>query len=218
MVPSLLLDRRPPPLSRETLGAGAPVDHLRFIDLVTRVGAGGQARGVADGAIDIDRFPACATDQVVVVVTDTILVEGRRSGGLDATDESLLDQDPKGIVHRLSGDGADLGANVLGDVVGRAVGPTRHRPQHGQALGRDLDTMFAKEVGWISSHLRIVVRFWTLSSVCLSPIDSWLGTGWPLAKTLPEPASVTPVNGVSSKHSFAVQVSSAVQAPAAATG
>src|SRR5262249_52463386 len=104
--------RRPPPICRETLGTGPPVDHLRLVDRVTRVGGGGQARGVADGTIDIDRFSAGATDQVMVVVTNTILVEGRRSGGLDAPEESPLDQHPEGVVHRLSRDGADLGANV----------------------------------------------------------------------------------------------------------
>src|SRR3954453_95131 len=180
MVASPVLNRRPPPVCREPLGTGAPVDHLRLIDLVTRVGGGGQARGVADGAVDVDRFGASATDQVVVVVPDAILVEGRRPGGLDAPDESLLDQHPEGVVHRLPGDGADLGANVLGDVVGCAVGPTRHRPQHGQALGRHLDTLFAKEVGWIARHNWIVFRFWTVSRIWLSPIDSWLGAGWPL--------------------------------------
>ena len=165
-----MLDRRPPSACRETPGTGAPVDHLRLIDLVTRVGGGGQARGVADGTVNIDRFSAGATDQVVVVVTNTILVAGRRSGGLDAPDESLLDKHPEGVVHRLSRDGTNLGANVLGDVVGRAVGLTRHRPQHGQALGRDLDTMFAKEVGWIARHSGIVFRFWTVSTICLTPI------------------------------------------------
>jgi hypothetical protein len=165
MVALLVLNRRPPPICRETLGTGAPVDHLRLIDLVTRVGGGGQARGVADGAIDIYCFSARATDQVVVVVPNSILVKGRRSGGLDAPNESLLDQHPKGVVHRLSRDGADLGANVLGDLVGRAVGPTRHHPQHGETLGRDLDTMFAKEVGWIARHNRIVFRFWTVSRI-----------------------------------------------------
>src|SRR5262249_59552588 len=96
-----------------------------------------------------------------------------------APEESPLDQHPEGVVHRLSRDGADLGANVLGDVVGRAVGPTRHRPQHGQALGRDLDTTFAKEVGGVTQHNVIVFRVWTLSRVCLSPIWSWPGAGSP---------------------------------------
>jgi hypothetical protein len=87
-----------------------------------------------------------------MVVTDTILVKGPRPGGLNAPEESFLDQHPQGIVHRLSRNGTNLGANVLGDIIRRAVGPTRHRPQYSQALRRDLDTMFPKEFGWIVTH------------------------------------------------------------------
>ena len=65
-----------PPICRETLRTRAPVNHLRLIDLVTRGVGGGQTRGVANGAVDIDRFSADATNQVVVVVTDTIFVKG----------------------------------------------------------------------------------------------------------------------------------------------
>jgi len=108
--------------------------------------------GQSPRAIGVDRFSTGAADEVVVVITDPGLVESRRPGGLDAPDEALLDQHPEGVVHRLSRDGTDVGANVLGDGVCRAVGPTRHRSQDGQALGRDLDTMFAKEGGWIFGH------------------------------------------------------------------
>ena len=89
---------------------------------------------------------------MVVVVTDPVLVEGRRPGGLDAADKALLDQQSQGVVHRLSRDGADIDANVLGDGIRRTVWPTPHRPQRGQALGRDLDTVLAKERGWIFDH------------------------------------------------------------------
>ena len=89
---------------------------------------------------------------MVVIVTHSILIKDRRPGGLDAPDEALLGQDPEGVVHRLSRDGTDLGANVLGDFFRRTMGPTRHRPKHGQALSRDLDTVFAKDFGWIVRH------------------------------------------------------------------
>ena len=59
---------------------------------------------------------------------------------------------PKRVVHRLSRDDADFVANVLGDVVRRTVGSPRHRPQHRQALSRDLDTVFAKNLGGIVIH------------------------------------------------------------------
>ena len=89
---------------------------------------------------------------MVVVVTDPILIAGRRTGGLDPPDEALLGQDFEGVVYSLSRNGTDFGTNVTCDVFRRAVGPTRHSPQHGQTLGRDLDTVLAKKVGWIIRH------------------------------------------------------------------
>ena len=78
-----------------------------------------------------------------MVVTDSILVQGWRPGRLDAPDEALLGQDFEGVVYSLSRNGTDCGTNVTCDVFRRAVGPTRHSPQHGQTLGRDLDTVLA---------------------------------------------------------------------------
>lgn len=86
---------------------------------------------------------------MVVIVADPILVERGRSGGLDAPDEALLSQSSKGVVNRLPRDGAEIGANVFGEGVRRAMGPTRHRPQHGQALGRNGHAVFAKELSRI---------------------------------------------------------------------
>jgi hypothetical protein len=107
---------------------------------------------VAHGAVDVGCFSTDAADHMVVVVTDPILIAGRRTGRLDAPDEALLGQDFEGVVDRLSRNGTDFSTNVTGDVFRRAVGPTRHRPQHGQTLGRDLDIVLAKKVVWIVSH------------------------------------------------------------------
>ncbi len=49
-------------LLRETVGTGAPIDHLRFVDLEPRIDTGGQTRGLADGAIDVDRFSTSSAD------------------------------------------------------------------------------------------------------------------------------------------------------------
>ena len=141
-------------MCRKTLGAHSPVNYLRLIDLKTRVVGSGQARGVADGTVDVDGFAAGATDRVVVIVTDSILVKCRRPGGLDAPDEALLHQDPQSVVYRLSRNRTNVGTNFPGDIIRRAVGTTRHRPQHSQALRRDVHTVFAKKFGWIISHPR----------------------------------------------------------------
>ena len=139
--------------SSETLGAAAPIDHLRLVDLVAQIGDGGQARRVADRAVDVDRPSADAADEVVMVVSNPVLEARRRPGGLDASEEALVGQDSEGVVHRLARDGADLGPHDLSDLVRRAVRSSGHRPQDGQTLGRDLEAVPAEKVGWIGVRL-----------------------------------------------------------------
>lgn len=143
-------------IGRETLGTLSPVDHLRLIDLITEIVGSGQARGVANGTVDVDGFSAGATDRVMVIVTDSILVKSRRPGRLDAPDKALLRQNRERIVDRLSRNSADIGPNVCGDIVRRAMGTTRHRPQHGQSLGCDLEAVLAKKVDWIINHADVI--------------------------------------------------------------
>ena len=88
----------------------------------------------------------------MVVVTDTILITGRRPRGLDAPDDALLGQDSQRVVDRLSRNGADFVTNILGDFVRRAMRSPRHDLQHRHALSRDLDAVFAKGVGRIVIH------------------------------------------------------------------
>jgi hypothetical protein len=160
-----------PSIRGEALRTDAPVNHLRFIDLVTRGGGGVQARSVANGAVDVGSSSARAADQVVVIVADTILVESRRPSRPNAPDDALLGQHPEGVVYRLSRDGADLGANIFGHVIRRTVGPTRDRTQHGDALGRNLETVLAKLFGWIAGHdcrvwqIMGSVKLWTESNL-----------------------------------------------------
>jgi len=111
-----------------------------------------QAWRVACGAIDIDGLSTPAADQVVVVVADPILVARRRASGLDPADDALLGQEAECVVDCLSGYGANLGAYILGDFVRRTMGPPRHRPQHGNTLGRDMDLMLPKEFGGVVGH------------------------------------------------------------------
>ena len=94
-----------------------------------------------------------------MVVADPVLVARRGPGGLDAPDEAFVGQDAEGVVHRLAGDDADLGPYDLGDVVRRAVRSTGHRRQNGQALSRDLDTVSAKEIGFLVRHDRSMCPF-----------------------------------------------------------
>ncbi len=89
---------------------------------------------------------------MVVVVIDPALEEGGRPDGLNSSDESILDQDTEGVIHRLARNGTDVDLSDLGHAIGRDVGVSRYRPQHRQALGGDLDPALAKEVGRCEGH------------------------------------------------------------------
>ena len=139
----------PPRGLRDTHGADSPINHFRFINAETcRVGSG-QARRFTDGAVDIDRLSTGATDRVVVVVADPILIERRRPCRLDASEDALFDQGPKGVVHGLSGDHVNLGANFLRDGVCRGVGSTGQCAQHRQTLGRDGQAVLSKDLSGV---------------------------------------------------------------------
>ena len=133
----------------EAVGAAAPVDDLGFVDLVAGVVGGGEARRVADGAVDVDHATARAADEVVVVVADPVLVPRRRPGRLDAPQQPGVGERAEGVVHRLARDGADLGADDPVDVVGGAVRPFGHGPQDGQALSGDPHAVAAQALGFV---------------------------------------------------------------------
>lgn len=69
---------------RAALRAGAPVNDFRFLDVETVVMRRVEARRLADGAVDIDRFPARSADQMMMIVTDAILEQRGRASRLNA--------------------------------------------------------------------------------------------------------------------------------------
>jgi hypothetical protein len=73
---------------------------------------------------------------------------------LNAPDKTRRDQDAKRVVHRLQRDGTDRGPDGLGHGVGRDMGVTGHRPQDSQSLGRDLNTVLAKEISRVNRHAK----------------------------------------------------------------
>ncbi len=70
---------------RAALRAGAPVNDFRFLDVETVVMRRVEARRLADGTVDIDRFPARSADQMMMIVTDAILKQRGRASRLNAT-------------------------------------------------------------------------------------------------------------------------------------
>ena len=133
-----------------------PVGDLGLVDLVAHVVGRRETRGGAHRAVDVDHAAADSTDQMVMVVADPILEPSRRPGGLNAPEEALGDQETERVVHRLEGDGADLGPDDFSHAVGRDVGLTRNRPQDPQSLGRHLNTALAKEVCRVGFHVKSI--------------------------------------------------------------
>ena len=99
--------------SVHALGAPAPVDDLRLVDLEAEVLGRRQARRVADRAVDVDHPVADPADEVVVVVPDPVLVARRRARRLDAPEKALLGEDREGVVDRLDRDRTDLAPDRL---------------------------------------------------------------------------------------------------------
>ena len=86
---------------------------------------------------------------MMMVVANSILESRRRSGRLNAPDQTPGGEDAEGVVHRLQRDGADFCPHGLGHALGRNVRLTRHHPQDRQSLSRDLDPTFTKEIGGV---------------------------------------------------------------------
>jgi hypothetical protein len=98
---------------------------------------------------------------VVVIVADTILVPGRRPGGLNPPDQTVFGQHRQGVVHCLPRNGTDLATNRFGNVIRRRVRTTRDGPQHRYPLRSDLQTTVAKKFRWVIGHSRSINEFWT---------------------------------------------------------
>ena len=137
---------------REAIRTTAPIGDLGFVDLVTTIVDGRETRRGADRAVDVHHAAADATNQMVMVVADSILEASRRPGGLDAPDESLGDQQAQGVVHRLERDRPDPGPDGLSHALGRDVRLAGDREQIGQALSGDLNAVLTKELRRICDH------------------------------------------------------------------
>ena len=138
--------RQAPVRSGLTGGAPAPVDDLGLINEETMVVVGGEARGRADGAIDVVHQIAPSANKMVMVVSNPVLEASDRSCGLYPTHEALLDKDPKCVVHGLPGDRSQLDANGLGDVLSGCVWVVSHGFHHGDALSGDLEALLSQRV------------------------------------------------------------------------
>jgi hypothetical protein len=131
------------------------VDDLGLVKKETMVVVGGEARGRADGAIDVVHQITPSANEMVMIVSNPVLVAGNRSCRLYSTQEVLLDEDPKCVVHGLTGDRSQLVANGLGDVLSGDVWVASHGFHHGDALSGDLEALISQFVGEVDG-VRVV--------------------------------------------------------------
>ena len=130
----------------------SPEDDLGLIDREAVIIGRGQTWRRTDRAVDIEHHAAAAADQVMMIVSYAILVAGRGSRGLNPADEVLLHQDAQRIVDRLARNRPENRADIVHHFVRRGVGMRRHRPQNGQPLGGDLQTVLAQKSSNIVMH------------------------------------------------------------------
>lgn len=154
----------------EALWALPPVRDLGLIDFISLVIDHGQARRIAGGAIDIDHPTTGTADQMVVVVINPILEEGRRPGRLDPPDEADVNQDRQRVVHRLARNGADLTPTISANASAVMWG---WLPDCGNTARRWAVTWTpccrSRSTGSLDTAT-VSSRFWTESRVRLNPM------------------------------------------------
>jgi hypothetical protein len=64
-------------VSTQAIRTATPIGDLGLVDLIALVVARGETRGGADCAVHVNHTPAASTNQMMVVVPDTILEASR---------------------------------------------------------------------------------------------------------------------------------------------
>lgn len=105
-----------------------------------------EAGHLSQNAIYVDGPTARSAHQVMMVVIDAILIQGRGSGGLDSSQDAFVGEDTESVVYGLTRDRPDLGTHDGLDVVRRGMGPGGYRPHDREALGGYLDAVLAEEL------------------------------------------------------------------------
>ena len=122
-------------------GATTPVGNFSFVDLETVQIRCFETGSIAHCAIDIDDVTAFATDQVVMIVSDPVLVQRGRADRLNSTNETLVDQQAQGVVDRLARDRSDVGLGGFGHILCSAVGLVGDGSKNCEPLRGDVESV-----------------------------------------------------------------------------
>ena len=114
-----------------TARTASPVRDLGLVYLIALAVLRRQTWDLANRAVDVNDATADATDQVVMVVADPRFESGRGSRWLNATDESLGNEDAERVIYRLQRDRADFASNRLRHRIGCDVRLSGDHAVHG---------------------------------------------------------------------------------------
>jgi hypothetical protein len=121
--------------------ATTPIGNLGFVDLESVEVRCFEARSISHSTIDIDDVAAFAADEVVVVVSDAVLVQRRGADRLNAPNETFVDEQAERVIDRLARDRSDVGFGGFGDVFGRAVGLVSDGAKYRKPLRGDVESV-----------------------------------------------------------------------------
>ena len=130
---------------RSTSRAASPVDDFGFVNFESVIVVRGEAGDLTDGAVDVEHGATGATDEMVVVVADTVLVASCRTSWLDPPDEVLVDEDAERVVDRLARDCPELRSDLVAEFVGGGVWAVGDDSQDCQPLSGHLHSVLAQE-------------------------------------------------------------------------
>jgi hypothetical protein len=100
---------------------------------------------------------------MVVIVVDTVFVAGRGADRLNATDETLVQQNSQGVIYGLARNGPDFLASDVRNAIGRDVRMTGNGPHDGESLGGREHAVASKDVCGALGHVLDNIKFWSKS-------------------------------------------------------
>ena len=99
---------------------------------------------------------------MMVIVANTVLIQRRGTGRLNATQQPLLHQQMERIVYGLTRDRTELPANLLSHRIGRAMRKRRDHAEDRQSLRSYLHPMSSQQIDYIAVHPHVLGQFWTM--------------------------------------------------------
>jgi hypothetical protein len=118
-----------------------PIGNFGLVDLEAIQIRCFETRSISHCAIDIDDVAAFATDEVVVIVSDAVLVQRGRADRLNAANETFVDEQAERVVDRLTRDRSDVGLGGLRDVFRGAMRTVSDGTKNGETLRGDVESV-----------------------------------------------------------------------------